>query len=190
MANFALFADFSLKQPTKYIGKKTRKYIIPAKPLTPLHLQAIANEGQNQAPSEVQMYRDLSSGGLHGTPYNKMTAMPNDKDGEDASDLDEPMASQSIDSEAPLTHNTSKSNFFTLPDDPNAIIQGQRVSSIQQAASPQYNPQYVKGSPHPGQREVSVTDGNYQSPMAKKVGKMGGIPTPLAGVSNVPSPNR
>ncbi len=31
---------------------------------------------------------------------------------DDGSDLDEPMASQSADSEAPLTHNSSKSNFF------------------------------------------------------------------------------
>ena len=28
--------------------------------------------------------------------------------------MDEPMASQGHDSEAPLTHNTSKSNFFNL----------------------------------------------------------------------------
>ena len=32
------------------------------------------------------------------------------------SDLDEPMASQSVDSEAPLTHNSSKNNFFASPD--------------------------------------------------------------------------
>ena len=30
------------------------------------------------------------------------------------SDMDEPMASQGHDSEAPLTHNTSKSNFFNM----------------------------------------------------------------------------
>ncbi len=34
------------------------------------------------------------------------------RDMDDGSDLDEPMASQSADSEAPLTHNSSKSNFF------------------------------------------------------------------------------
>ena len=32
-------------------------------------------------------------------------------------DLDEPMASQSVDSEAPLTHNSSKNNFFASPDE-------------------------------------------------------------------------
>ena len=39
-------------------------------------------------------------------------------DGRDIDDdLDEPMASQSVDSEAPLTHNSSKSNFFASPDE-------------------------------------------------------------------------
>ena len=38
--------------------------------------------------------------------------------GEMDDDLDEPMASQSVDSEAPLTHNSSKSNFFASPDEP------------------------------------------------------------------------
>ena len=33
---------------------------------------------------------------------------------DDSSDMDEPMASQSADSEAPLTHNSSKNNFFPL----------------------------------------------------------------------------
>ena len=37
----------------------------------------------------------------------------NDMDDE----LDEPMASQSVDSEAPLTHNSSKNNFFASPDE-------------------------------------------------------------------------
>ena len=32
------------------------------------------------------------------------------------SDLDEPMGSQSADVEAPLTHNSSKSNFFASPE--------------------------------------------------------------------------
>ena len=32
-------------------------------------------------------------------------------------ELDEPMASQSVDSEAPLTHNSSKNNFFASPDE-------------------------------------------------------------------------
>ena len=32
-------------------------------------------------------------------------------------EVDEPMASQSVDSEAPLTHNSSKNNFFASPDE-------------------------------------------------------------------------
>ena len=43
-----------------------------------------------------------------------MTPMLSGKDGDDVSDMDEPMASQSNDAEAPLTHNTSKSNFFNM----------------------------------------------------------------------------
>ncbi len=44
-------------------------------------------------------------------------------------DMDEPMASQSVDSEAPLTHNSSKNNFFASPDDPpQAAIVGGRGS--------------------------------------------------------------
>ena len=35
----------------------------------------------------------------------------------DSSDMDEPMASQSADSEAPLTHNSSKNNFFAMGAD-------------------------------------------------------------------------
>merc|ERR1711884_449171 len=66
----------SLKHPAKYIGKKPRKYTIPAKPLAP----NIINDQMN-----VVDGRDIDD------------------------DLDEPMASQSVDSEAPLTHNSSKS---------------------------------------------------------------------------------
>ena len=39
-----------------------------------------------------------------------------DPDLDSTSDLDEPMGSQSVDVEAPLTHNSSKSNFFASPD--------------------------------------------------------------------------
>jgi len=39
-----------------------------------------------------------------------------DPDLDSTSDLDEPMGSQSADVEAPLTHNSSKSNFFASPD--------------------------------------------------------------------------
>ena len=39
-----------------------------------------------------------------------------DPDLDSTSDLDEPMGSQSADIEAPLTHNSSKSNFFASPE--------------------------------------------------------------------------
>ena len=89
--------------------------------------------------------------------------MKNEKSSDDTSDMDEPMASQSIDSEAPLTHNSSKSNFFTMADDSTTAMMGSVLSSTNQKTSQQmqmardspqskYNPQYAKGSPHPGQR--------------------------------------
>ena len=42
--------------------------------------------------------------------------------GDPDDDLDEPMASQSADSEAPLTHNSSKNNFF--PNDEQMTSRG------------------------------------------------------------------
>ena len=94
-----------------------------------------------------------------------------------ASDMDEPMpGSQSIDSEAPLTHNSSKSNFFAVTpsngvDNDNetqtsmthphsamqpSSLRGNTVAvsgaGMQARESPmghsKYNPQYAKGSPH------------------------------------------
>ena len=46
------------------------------------------------------------------------------------------------------------------------------------------------GAPSTMNMEKYMTAGNFQSPMSKKVGRMGGVPTPLAGVTNIPSPNR
>ena len=95
-------------------------------------------------------------------------------DTEDSSDLDEPMASQSADhiEGAPLTHNSSKNNFFN-PEEMNtgtgsssaggaAVSAGTQVirGSFKNTSGPgargespnyqgKYNPQYVRGSPHP-----------------------------------------
>jgi len=191
----------SLKHPTKYVGKKTRKYVIPAKPITPLHLraqqqqqaagqadqQAVASGGQGSGPqggSEVQMYRETSSGGLHGTPYNKMTRQDVHDDG--GSDMDEPMASQGHDSEAPLTHNTSKSNFFNMTaEGAGGGGGGQPDVSVVSRGGRGETP---VGAKYRSSNDVPDGAGGYQSPLSKKVGKMGGIPTPLAGV--VQSPNR
>lgn len=161
-----IIPPFSLKHPAKYIGKKPRKYTIPAKPLGP--------QGQlPQNSDQVRIYSQTSDvdnhGGmlLHSAKYarvkftksvcslscfartvskifshdlnsvwvfdNKSSCamisnwikadLPllqmNVVDRSDIDDdLDEPMASQSVDSEAPLTHNSSKSNFFASPDEP------------------------------------------------------------------------
>ena len=88
-------------------------------------------------------------------------------DPEDSSDLDEPMASQSADIEgAPLTHNSSKNNFFN-PEEMNTASSSTVSAGTQvrgsfknsgggtggRGESPnyqgKYNPQYVRGSPHP-----------------------------------------
>ena len=74
---------FSLKHPAKYIGKKPRKYIIPAKPLTPMHLQSLSGNSPNETDSgggngrvtsneQVHMYREMSSGALSRATYNKV----------------------------------------------------------------------------------------------------------------------
>ena len=44
------------------------------------------------------------------------------------SDMDEPMASQSADSEAPLTHNSSKNNFFAM-EEQQGMLQGAGAAS-------------------------------------------------------------
>ena len=44
------------------------------------------------------------------------------------SDMDEPMASQSADSEAPLTHNSSKNNFFAM-EEQQGMLQGGTASN-------------------------------------------------------------
>ena len=66
--------------------------------------------------------------------------------------------------------------------------EGSASAGAPSGAGGKYNPQYAKGSPHGVQPDVTDGGASYQSPMSKKVGKMGGIPTPLAGV--VQSPNR
>ena len=51
-------------------------------------------------------------------------------------DLDEPMASQSLDAEAPLTHNSSKNNFFASPDEqPTAQVISTARGSFKNAVS-------------------------------------------------------
>ena len=78
-----LLKYFSLKHPAKYIGKKPRKYIIPAKPLTPMHLQSLSGNSPNETDSgggngrvtsneQVHMYREMSSGALSRATYNKV----------------------------------------------------------------------------------------------------------------------
>jgi hypothetical protein len=106
-----------------------------------------------------------------------MAPIQNEREVEDMneSDMDEPMpGSQSIDSEAPLTHNSSKSNFFAVTqsngvgnDNETSLSHSQTAiqpsslrtntvsvsgGGMQARDSPmghsKYNPQYAKGSPH------------------------------------------
>jgi len=57
---------FSLKHPAKYIGRKPRKYTIPAKPLGPIQQTP---EGGGGPGEQVRMYREPSSGALHPSQY-------------------------------------------------------------------------------------------------------------------------
>lgn len=143
-----------------------------------------------------------------------------DHRGEMDDDLDEPMASQSVDSEAPLTHNSSKNNFFASPDEtPSGPMIGQqqppRGGSFKNAAQAagKFNPQYMKGSPNQrnsGKRsqtpdhlineqggvemkplhQVQTGAGNVHSPSVAQKVSRMGVPTPFAGVTSVPSPIR
>ena len=67
-----IFSIFSLKHPAKYIGKKPRKYTIPAKPLGPQG----SGSGVHQASDQVRVYRDSSAntngGGLHLQKYQRV----------------------------------------------------------------------------------------------------------------------
>jgi len=122
----------SLKNPAKYVGRKPRKYTVPV----PVPHEApgggpgpgrASGRSQRQPASQeaslaaqaaemakVRTYRD--NGVKHSSSsYNRMSAASNDN--EQGSDLDEPMASQSQDTEMPLNHNSSKSNFYNDHED-------------------------------------------------------------------------
>jgi len=185
----------SLKHPAKYIGKKPRKYTIPAKPL---------------GPQQASMTAPSTGDQMNMVDRNEMD-----------DELDEPMASQSVDSEAPLTHNSSKNNFFASPDEqpPSTQSMGVPRGSFKNTQG-KFNPQYMKGSPHSSQRgkrsqtpdhmlasnemqqggggvemkplhqvQTSMASNIHSPSVAQKVSRMG-VPTPFAGVTSVPSPIR
>ncbi|XP_059090491.1 palmitoyltransferase ZDHHC8-like isoform X1 [Tigriopus californicus] len=171
----------SLKHPAKYVGKKRRKYTIPAKPYPPSVNAAGGQNRVDDGPSvsingngahgeilteQVRVYRDATSTNAPTAgraQYSRMTLNRHDVD--DHSDLDEPMASKSADSEGTLTHNSSKTNFFPHPngDEGKSTSMASR-GSFKNRDSPNYqgkfNPQYGKGSPHPSQKKSSAGGGN------------------------------
>ena len=53
---YIFFFTFSLKHPAKYIGKKPRKYTIPAKPLGPQQSSMNATSGD-----QVRIYKSNSA---------------------------------------------------------------------------------------------------------------------------------
>jgi len=63
-------SHFSLKHPTKYIGRKPRKYTIPAKALGSLPSPI---EVQDDIDGQVRMYRKPSSGALHPSQYTRVS---------------------------------------------------------------------------------------------------------------------
>jgi len=120
----------SLKNPAKFVGRKPRKYTVPvpvpiessSTPAAGVAVSAVGRAStrgqrggvdpiaaQAAAAAQVRTYRD--NGVKHSSSsYNRMSAAS--QENEQGSDLDEPMASQSQDSEMPLNHNNSKSNFY------------------------------------------------------------------------------
>eukprot|EP00095_Tigriopus_kingsejongensis_P007921 maker-scaffold1210_size55525-snap-gene-0.22 protein:Tk07921 transcript:maker-scaffold1210_size55525-snap-gene-0.22-mRNA-1 annotation:"palmitoyltransferase zdhhc5" len=214
----------SLKHPSKYVGKKRRKYTIPAKPYPPSGNPGgnpgapgsglSANNGESE---QVRVYRDTTSTNAPAVgraQYSRMTINRHEMD--DQSDLDEPMASQSADSEAPLTHNSSKNNFFPHPGPEVLNESSVPRGSFKNRESPNYqgkfNPQYGKGSPHPSQKKSNnraPTPEHYlnsggqpeslemralgrnqgTSPTSHKMARMGGVATPFASQAAVPAPS-
>merc|ERR1719237_1207081 len=232
----------SLKHPAKYVGRKPRKYTVPvpvvgsgeaAASLTgnvassslaarasgrgrPQGVDPLA--AQAAAATQVRTYRD--NGVKHSnSSYNRMSAASNQEGGE-GSDMDEPMASQGQDSEAPQ-HNGRDESGRRI-EDPQRTPLGYAVS--QSAASP-YSGQgrllqgggthYQHGSPHvplkPAKRsatpehmlndqggvemrQLGPHSRTAHSPQvsANKVRSMGGVATPLAGqmLPTVSSPGR
>ena len=68
-----VFIFSSLKHPAKYIGRKPRKYTIPAKPLAPIQQQT-----PDGGPEQVRMYREPSSGALHPSQYIRVSLASRD----------------------------------------------------------------------------------------------------------------
>merc|ERR1719430_2914680 len=222
----------SLKHPAKYVGRKPRKYTVPVPVVGSGEASAsltgnvassslaarASGRGRPQgvdplaaqaaAAAQVRTYRD--NGVKHSSSsYNRMSAASNQEGGE-GSDMDEPMASQGQDSEAPQHNGRDESG--RRHDEPQRNPLGYTVS--QSAASPYAgqgrllqggNSQYQHGSPHvplkPSakrsatpehmlndqvgveMRQLGPHSRVAHSPQvsASKVRSMGGVATPLAG---------
>jgi hypothetical protein len=231
----------SLKHPAKYVGRKPRKYTVPVPVgapegggVAPMSLAARASgrggrpgvgggnmttsrgvepiAAQAAAAAQVRTYRD--NGVKHSTSsYNRMSATSNEV--EHGSDMDEPMASQSQDTEAPASHPQDDSmvsrstvnttvGAFNSPQGPPGVsspYQGQ-ARLLQQAGAG-----FPHGSPHvlpskPGKRsntpdhmlseglEMRQLGRQAASPLTvptSKVRSMGGVATPLAGAGPPPA---
>jgi len=205
----------SLKNPAKYVGRKPRKYTVPVPvPVESNNVGGVTGgvsgvgrasgrgpggrgsgpgggvepiAAQAAAAAQVRTYRD--NGVKHSTSsYNRMSAASNEV--EQGSDLDEPMASQSQDSEGPMTHNNSKSNFFPGSEDHNGAALNRSTASTtagypvsSQSVSSPYSGQgrllqnYSHGSPHiqtkPGKR--SATPEHMLAEGGVEMRSMGGI---------------
>jgi len=163
----------SLKNPAKYVGRKPRKYTVPvAVPVENSAREVVPGVGgpgrqsgrqrpgvdpiaaQAAAAAQVRTYRD--NGVKHSTSsYNRMSAASNDND--QASDLDEPMGSQSQDSEMPLAHNNSKTNFYPGAEDHSGLNRSVVSSSG-------FTPGQSVSSPYSGQGRL-LQQGYHGSPL-------------------------
>merc|ERR1719347_878481 len=233
----------SLKHPAKYVGRKPRKYTVPVPlpsserdtgvagmslaqrasqrqstrsggmrpPGGDARVESIA--AQAAAVAQVRTYRD--NGVKHSTSsYNRMSAASGEV--EHGSDMDEPMASQSQDSEPPATmpgdeSMVSRSTVNTTVGPGAFSSPGQQpgLSSPYSRQAPHYPPVSSTGVKRVGTPEhmLSTSMGMEMRPLTagrqpqpspltvpgSKLRSMGGVPTPLAGAPQagaVSSPGR
>jgi hypothetical protein len=91
MRHVAILLRFSLKHPSKFVGKKPRKYTIPARPY-PLAstngpaggggagaapaggAAAVIATGGDHSQHQVRVYRESSSGGLNRAQYARVSS--------------------------------------------------------------------------------------------------------------------
>jgi len=161
----------SLKHPAKYVGRKPRKYTVPvpvqgAEPslsgnvaVSSLAARASGRGGRPQgvdplaaqaaAAAQVRTYRD--NGVKHSnSTYNRMSAASN-AEADQGSDMDEPMGSQSQDTEPPLHNGREEPNMSRSRGDDSIMSRSTVNTSL--GYGPGVQPHSV-ASPYSGQARI------------------------------------